>query len=457
MDYMSSINNFEKGENFFKIGKYQEASKVFSTLLKKTRKIEDRVPILFYAIDSYRLTGNMNKTNKLLKELEEIVREFKKNSPDFLLQYLFLSSKYLNDLGAYEKALNSIKEAFDLFKDQTNIYTKRDEIEAVNIMGASQTRLGNYVEALDAYKRSKDLAEEVEDQKGIIVSLNNSADILVYLGDRENAVKHYLQALEKTKNQMYFKAAIYSGLAQITYFDREYEEALIFIDQVNNINQEMNLLSCFNTFLETLVLIENKSYTQALNNIEKLKSYKSLNSDRADTWINYTQAYYYFNTGNNDLANKFCLECFNLILKTNDTFYLIKTLILMAEIYLVHFYRTRKEFLLNKIEIIILDAYEQVIQKKFFPLQVELYIMKSKIALASFNMDLAVQFSDDALSLARSLPLKGEEIRALIWFNFLNNNVSKMKRYKKPKEEVEVEQIISYLQKIRDVVTVIGK
>ena len=449
---MSLKEDFQIAENLFKIGNYQEALKIFSTLLQKTIDTEDRIPILFYTIDLYRLTGNIKKGKKLLSELEKISRKSKETSPKALLQYLLLSSRYYNDLGSYEKAILTIKEAFILIKEDTNSFTIDDEVEALNILGASQTRIADYIEALDSYRKAKNLAQKSNNVSEIIISLNNSADILEYLGDRENAKKYYLQALDYTKKQVYYKAAIYSGLAQILYSDLEFDEALIFLDQVNSINQETNLLSCFSLFIEILIAIDKKNYAKLLKKIKILKSFYKLNSNRADTWITYALAYYYFNIGNNNLADKYCFRCFELTLKTNDTLYSIKALILLTRIYLAHYYRTLDDFILNKLDIITTEAYELAVRKKYFPLQVELLITRSQVSLVNFNFETAIQHSNDALSLARSLPLRGEEIKALLWFDFINKSMTKMKRHTVPVDEFGVEQIFSYFQKIRKVV-----
>ena len=103
--------------------------------------------------------------------------------------------------GATEKALESNMEAMKLLKDTDS----KDNIERIilNNIGNCYFKLRYYNNALEFYKRSQSICEEMNDQRGVAFSLSNSTLVFQKQRKFDEAVKYYRKALDIRKKLKY--------------------------------------------------------------------------------------------------------------------------------------------------------------------------------------------------------------------------------------------------------------
>ena len=103
--------------------------------------------------------------------------------------------------GATEKALKSNMEAMELLEKTGS----KDNIKRIifNNIGNCYFKLEYYNNALEFYKRSQTICEEMDDQRGVAFSLSNSALVFQKQGKFDEAVKYYRKALDIRRKLKY--------------------------------------------------------------------------------------------------------------------------------------------------------------------------------------------------------------------------------------------------------------
>ena len=122
--------------------------------------------------------------------------------------------------------------------------TKNEEglVEALNLRGYIQFRMGNYSEALASYEEGLELAEKIDDKLG-------AADILIKMGfiyhDNEdviNALIYYQKSLKiyEEANDLNGKGSIYNEFGSIYLSKGDYDKALDYYNKSITINKDLN-------------------------------------------------------------------------------------------------------------------------------------------------------------------------------------------------------------------------
>ena len=104
---------------------------------------------------------------------------------------------------------------------------KKIQSWAINNQGVSKVIKGDYVEGMKYYKETLQLREQLEDHRGVAITLNNIGIVYERIGDLNNALEYHKRSLEiKKKLQDERGAAMSYGNIGSIYSDKEeYEKA----------------------------------------------------------------------------------------------------------------------------------------------------------------------------------------------------------------------------------------
>ena len=177
--------------------------------------------------------------------LLEIAKAYRFNNPDIAKDYaeqtIALSEKIdyknglqrgYNVLGTIIKNKGEYLAALELYKKALTICLEIQDKQGIatcyNNIGSDYNSLGNYPEALKNYSSSLALFEEIGDQQGIAKTFMGKGNIYSNLANYPEALKNYFEALkinEKTGEKQ-FLSACYSNIGIVYEKLGNYPEAL---------------------------------------------------------------------------------------------------------------------------------------------------------------------------------------------------------------------------------------
>lgn len=166
-------------------------------------------------------------------------------------------ARALNNLGFIESELGDLKKAVEHYKESLKI---REEIgdksgiaSCLNNIGNSYEFRGDYETALDYYKKSIKLKEEVGNKEGIASSLNNIASIYQRIGKTDLALENFKKSL-KIRREINNKDGIaislnnmggfYDAIGNIPKAIESFNESLKICEEIGDKNGQG--LACLN-------------------------------------------------------------------------------------------------------------------------------------------------------------------------------------------------------------------
>ncbi len=104
---------------------------------------------------------------------------------------------------------------------------KRGLADALTLIGAARTDMGEYAEAVALQEEALALRREIEDRRGIAQSLNNLANVLRHRGERERSLRLYEEglAIRRQDGDRMMSATILLNIGQLLQELGEYERA----------------------------------------------------------------------------------------------------------------------------------------------------------------------------------------------------------------------------------------
>jgi adenylate cyclase len=256
-----------------------EKIEVLNTLTQRYLSISPEKSIQ-YSEQTLKLLYKINNTNKIQANT---------------LNYIGMAYK---NLGDYDTALNYFKDSLEIWEQIDNakivsLSDKKDMALSMHNMGAASWRVGNYDPALKYCLNSLKIYEEIGDQKGIADSLHHIGIVNDLLGNYDTALKYHFQAL-KIREEIDDKAGIadsFNNIGIIYSFTDKLDEALTYYLKSLKIREELD---------------DKKGIAKNLNNIGSV--YKDLNNtDKAleyyykslETWNTIGDKYEIANVSNN--------------------------------------------------------------------------------------------------------------------------------------------------------------
>lgn len=185
-------------------------------------------------------------------------------------------SLFINNVGYVADEQGDLKLALESYKKSAEICEEiNDKIgysKALNNIGSVYDNIGDVANSIDYYHRSLKIREEIKDEKGVAVCLNNIGFIFYKQKDFDKALKYYysgLTILLKINNEQ-LSAISYNNIGLIHLNRKNYSYALMYFQKARAIQTRLN--DAFNLSQSTSNLA---SLYEAQNNFElALKFYE---------------------------------------------------------------------------------------------------------------------------------------------------------------------------------------
>ena len=200
-----------------------------------------------------------------------------KNCPDskklFFQKY---RSLFINNVGYVADEQGDLKLALESYKKSAEICEQiGDELgfsKALNNIGSVYDNIGDVANSVDYYHRSLKIREKIKDEKGVAVCLNNIGFIFYKQKDYDKALKYYFSGLKILLkiNSEQLSAISYNNIGLIHLNRKNYSYALMYFQKAIAIQTRLN--DAFNLSQSTSNLA---SLYDAQNNYEMaLKFYE---------------------------------------------------------------------------------------------------------------------------------------------------------------------------------------
>ncbi|MEQ8221421.1 MAG: tetratricopeptide repeat protein [Candidatus Eremiobacterota bacterium] len=205
---------------YFQLGELEE-------YIDKIVKITEDIPSSFFLVKAeiLRVTGRSKEAVKLLESKAAILPLYEKH------RFLILLSRILSRLGEWDRAMDIIRTVIPVLQEQ-----REDLASAYACMGSIYRRKGDYISALDYYKKSLDLNKKTD--KKLELSLKQSMAITMSKNEVSeehiNLLEGYLKEAE-TLNFPDLKLSFTNNLALACYDIGNYDKSLkLWMNNIEN-------------------------------------------------------------------------------------------------------------------------------------------------------------------------------------------------------------------------------
>jgi tetratricopeptide (TPR) repeat protein len=187
-----SIYHFNYGKYYNTQSKWKEAEEEINKSLCLLN-IEDTSPLELR--DRYLVLSEIyTESNNLEKSKIQFQKLFDLKLPDKDSGEIFENyAIYLNRKAEYEKAIETLEKALSYYDIDNNVLGMAS---ALNKLGINQRKIGNLNQALDYYMKSLEFRQQLGNLKLIAQCLNNIGIIFRLMGKFKEAIEYYLEALE---------------------------------------------------------------------------------------------------------------------------------------------------------------------------------------------------------------------------------------------------------------------
>ncbi|MFW9992766.1 MAG: hypothetical protein ACFFD4_12020 [Candidatus Odinarchaeota archaeon] len=171
----------QSANELFNQAKYSNAEKELQKLTDKRLNKEDELKYLFLKSQICMKTGRFEEMSSLT---DDLLRLAKHNRDRILTIDILITAAEANfrlaRLDSSMDYLNEANERFSLIQEQELPVDERKEKERslTNLKGAIFSKQGRLTEALESYKTGLELAEEVNNKRGMAIAHNNIGTVL---------------------------------------------------------------------------------------------------------------------------------------------------------------------------------------------------------------------------------------------------------------------------------------
>lgn len=211
-------------------GEVDRAVQLFEEL---TAAYPEDPDLLFEAALAQEDAGNLEEAVKLLEQVVQL-------DPTHPRAFFHLGKNTIL-LGESEKALGEhLVKGLAVSTQLNDLYGKAD---IVNAMGVAYERLGRYDEAIEHYRQSHDLKQQVGNKQGAATSLSNVANIMIFQG-RYDEAEGILEQTRELFQEVNYQPGIANTVNQfgVIYEDRgDFKQALDYYKEGLQLRKRLGL------------------------------------------------------------------------------------------------------------------------------------------------------------------------------------------------------------------------
>lgn len=266
-----------RAETLDLVGRHADAILDFNSLMEEPSGDRQRIEV---RIGLFKIYDKMGENDKARELAMRALRDSRKQRNDEMIgvsltsvAFSLINSGKLNDaLKSAKDARAHLRKALKM-KDLSSADKRRIKghlADGYNSMGHMNNQQGKYADALVSLKKGLKLAEQAENQMGIITFINNIGWTYKLMNDHAQAIRFFDRAMELAKRIGYKNAiaTIVGNLGLIYHELAEYNKALDYFQGALEINGEMgsqsgvgiNLNNMANVYLDQKELDRAEDY-----------------------------------------------------------------------------------------------------------------------------------------------------------------------------------------------------
>lgn len=243
---------------------------------------------------AFYVMGTVYKDLKKYSEAERYYREGIESNEhaDVWTGRIYASlSNILAEQGKYYDALDLAKKSLNILIDAKNL---NGQSRALNDIGCIYKKLGDNEKALENLFRALDIRKQHNLKHFVLPSLIDIAEVYLQKGDKENAIKYFLEAEEYGKETKHFLrlTLVYKSLANIYKEQKNfqllvetYEKLIEMNAKAHAIEREAKLNQS-----ESKLVKEKEEEIERLKNFELKKAYEVIEQRNKDIHDSITYA-----------------------------------------------------------------------------------------------------------------------------------------------------------------------
>ncbi|TFF85197.1 tetratricopeptide repeat protein [Candidatus Heimdallarchaeota archaeon] len=250
-------------------------------------KWNENDPQAFYQLQTLKgkIYIKMEEQEKCFQLTQQLLFDSDELRPREIIQILNLKAEAQQDLGQYQEALETIKEAEKLFKKIKEKDELKEEIQAkiLSLKGLIYLKKGGFEKAHAFLEKSLELYQKINDKEELSSVLNYLGGISLHKGELDEALDYFQQSL-KIRRKLGSKTLISGSLnniAVIYYYKSELDKALECLLEALTLAKEMKKNYSIGNAYNNIgnVHLKKGELNQALESYKKaLKSFKQLDS-----------------------------------------------------------------------------------------------------------------------------------------------------------------------------------
>lgn len=255
LEYFLQAGEFEKvadilgqiGNGWLESGKILLLDNFISSL--PTETLSEHPNLFLQRAEVCRLQGRMEEALSLLRKAKRLFSE--KRDLSGIAETLCSAASVLRKQARIEATLRTLQELDQLLLEANREHLKKVLMKAENTRGLCFISLGEWKKAQECFRKSLKLAEEIEDEKFIKMTLHNLALPFAFKGDFGEALRWFGKIF--SESDMFPQQAIgHLNIARLHIFRGELTEAESHLNKslqiCNNFNLKDLLAEVFEAF-----------------------------------------------------------------------------------------------------------------------------------------------------------------------------------------------------------------
>ncbi|MFX0063855.1 MAG: tetratricopeptide repeat protein [Candidatus Hermodarchaeota archaeon] len=445
----------EIGKIYFLQGKYDKVIATTVLCLSKSRTLKYKDGTAFALNirgNAHIMLGDYENALKAYHESLEIYQSLKKDSK---------VAGLLNNIANVYSGQGDLEKALSLYNDALVTVQKLGEkkriADVLNNIASIYSHWGNYDKALSLHQEQLRLDEEIDYKYGTSIALSNIASILLIKGEYDQAEIFLRRSLkiDQDMGDQSGEAENLLQLGQIYSSKGENEKALKFLQKAKIKLEQMNVknINLVEVIAELVgVNTDLKKFSKAKQLLEEIhKLVETIDS----TLIRALYFFYegYFEQGRTNLSSSKTafLTALKEAKQTNQTKYIIRSLIHLAALTLASYRINPEKSYLGEIRKYITEAEKLASEKKLYNVICEARLLHALIHTTNFEFNKATKILKQILLIAESKNLRQEKKRIQQAIDRIDEQKEKLKSVNEAESQTErIYEIHTYIRECQE-------
>ncbi|MFX1255862.1 MAG: tetratricopeptide repeat protein [Promethearchaeota archaeon] len=446
-----------------RLGSYEEAINLANEAYQLSQELKNplnQIDALYNLIEGLWRLGNYDDALAMIIEGEKILKVIKERHPSKFVQIkaslMYHRGVVYRNTGELDLGLMYSQQSLKLQQENNLV---RDSAYSFNIIGIIYFQKGQLDQALEYYQKSLDLHKKLNDTQYIAKCLNNIGEVYRNKGELERSLEYYHQSLvlfEKIGNitdiahVLHNIGLIYQGKGDLNRAINYYQQGLVLNEQIGNNNDIADSL-----FQLVSVAIDNKAPEMAQIYLQRLQQIQASDENKIIRQRKQVAEALLLKTSDRMIQKAKAQELLQLVSEAEIVYHevTVAALLNLCDLLLYELRISDELEVLDEVQDLVNKLLDIAKEQHSYWLLVEIYVLKSKLALLELDMQSAHQFLAQAQLTAEEMGLQGLILRLSHerdsfqeqtdrWEFFIEDNAPMSKRLDLAQLEIQIRQMV---------------